>query len=118
MISVDKYLSRRYNAKSYNCLHFVCEIWEDLTGTSITPYLTPVLVPGERLLTSKVLKPFTRIPVPANPSLVFMRRRPFAPHIGIYVDGRVLHLLESGAQFQLLDVATEHYTDVRFYVCR
>jgi hypothetical protein len=44
-----------------------------------------------------------------------MQRPKTPPHIGVFLRGKVLHLKESGAEFQPLDVASFGFTKMGFY---
>lgn len=118
-MSVDKYFNRTYSARDYNCAHLVCEVWKDLTGHDIADTLQGFLTaPVTRRAQLSRLRTLRIVAEPCTPCIVFMQRRKCAPHVGIWVRGRVLHILENtGVQFQHLEVATLGFTRVRFIVC-
>jgi hypothetical protein len=117
MTSVDPYLSRIYEINSYTCLHFACDVWEDLTGTNVTPVFTEILPPKHGLLTKNTVKKFSRVPQPVDPCFVLMRNKSDTPHMGVYLRRRVLHLTGTGAKYESLDTLRGIYPDIRFYIC-
>lgn len=116
-MSIDKFLDRQFNEDSYNCLHFACEAWLDLTGQDIRQRLDDLLaVPAaQRRIGRAYTADFKRLDRPHSPCLVLMQRPRSTPHIGVYVRGRVLHIREEGVEFQPLNVATLGFKRVRFY---
>lgn len=118
MLSVDKYFSRRYDRKTYNCLHFARDVWFDLTNVDITDRLQGVLFPDRRVPTRSLLRSFVLLDAPTEPCLVMMHRPRVAPHIGVFVRGKVLHITELGVEFLPRAVASRGFQSVRFYVCR
>lgn len=118
-MSIDKYFNRRYSAKNYNCAHLVCEVWQDLTGVDISHSMSGFLcAPTARTVPRERLRVFRVVPKPVTPCIVFMQRLRSPPHVGIWVRGRVLHILEnSKVQYQPLDVVTRGFKKVRFVVC-
>lgn len=113
--SVDPFLDR-VQTKEYNCLDFVREVWLAMTGCDITQRLTGLVGAfAARKATISGVRGFTRIPGPKTPCFVVMQRARFVPHIGIYIDGRILHLTEQGVQFQPLVVARNYFISVKYY---
>ena len=117
-MSIDKFYSRRYNKDSYNCAHFVAEVWEHLTGvdisTSIAGFLLP---PKDRYVRLKIRKSFKRITLPKSPCILIMHRPKSTPHAGLYYNGKVFQIHEKGVEYQPLDVACRGFSKVRFYQC-
>lgn len=116
--SVDKYLSRQYDIKRYNCLHFARDVWLDHTGVDITEHLQNVFHPDQRTDLRKSLRAFERITEPVDPCLVMMHRPRLAPHVGVYLRGKVLHIWERGVEFLPVALASRGFESVRFYLCR
>lgn len=116
-MSVDIYLNRTFDRSKYNCLDFVREVWLDLKGIDLAIPLQAVFgPPAVRTPTRKMFREFQKISTPQSPCLVLMERPHAAPHIGIFIRGRVLHLSELGVEFQPIDVASRAFTSVRYYV--
>jgi hypothetical protein len=114
--SVDPFLDREYHPRDFNCLHYAGEVWLAATGEDISEKLRSLHVdPRDRKIKRSVVRAFTRLDKPQDPSLVLMRRPRMAPHVGVYIRGRVLHITERGPAYQPLDVATFGFTSWEFY---
>jgi len=115
-MSIDQFFHRKYNINSYNCAHFVCEVWESLTGESIAHKLAGVLKPPkDRVVGFDLRRQFKRLAGPESPCLTLMQRAKNAPHVGIYLRGRVFHIQETGVEFQPIDVAKRGFDKIGFY---
>lgn len=115
-MSVDRFLDRKYHADNYNCAHFVCEAWDEVTGEPMGDRLRSFLLPrGERTATYPLRRAFKRLDRPASPCLALMRRVGIAPHIGIFKNGRILHITESGVRFEPFSLAVMHFNKVEFF---
>jgi hypothetical protein len=114
--SIDPFFNR-VHTKNYNCLDFVREVWLELTGRDIIERLPGLLdeSKGKRAGLSGI-RQFTRLEKPRNPCLVLMQRAHTEPHIGIYLNRRILHLHERGVEFQPLLVARAYFTSIKYYV--
>lgn len=115
-MSVDVYFDRRYKRSEYNCLAFASEVWKDLTGQDIATPLAELLAGGR--VSRAQGQGFVRRDNLTDPCLVLMQRRRATPHVGVYVRGRVLHITESGVEYQPLDVVSRAFTSTRFYQCK
>lgn len=115
MMSIDSFLDR-IPSKTYNCLDFTREVWSALTGEDITDRLHRLVGAfADRKLTAQGMKGFTRLETPISPCLVVMQRKGFDPHLGIFLDRRVLHLHSRGVEFQPLVVARAYFKTVKYY---
>lgn len=115
-LSVDPFLERRYHDRTYDCLHFTREVWLTFTGEDIGDRLETLLGRGaERKVTREHRRLFTRLDAPEDPCLVVMRRPRSAPHTGVYVRGRVLHIMRRGVEFMPPEVASRGFTSVGYY---
>jgi hypothetical protein len=116
MSFVDKYLNRTFSYKTYNCFHFVRDVWLELTGVDIGDQ-----VPDDKSMDSyntqalKVANTLVSLANPEDPCLVLLQRARIEPHIGVYYRGRVLHLSRQGAYYAGLDQVSAGYTKVSFY---
>lgn len=70
----------------------------------------------ERKAIRKDLSAINFLPKPVSPCVVLMQRAKAAPHVGIYLENKVLHILEASVQYQPLDVATLGFNKIRFFV--
>lgn len=113
---IDNFLDRRYNRRSYNCAHFVADVWEAETGEPIREALDGFLAPPRaRRVDWSQRRHFTRLEAPRSPCLVLMDRPKSTPHVGMFLRGRVAHIQPVGVQFMPLDIVTLGYKTVRFY---
>lgn len=115
-MSIDKYLDSYYDQCKHNCLHYVSEVWEDLTGQNIRQVLGTVLDGriADRKLAFEVARRFKVLEKPQSPCLVFMQAPRTVPHIGIWIRGRVLHLTQQGPMHVDVDVAAVGFKSVRY----
>lgn len=115
-MSIDEFFHKCYNRQSYNCAHFVCDVWKRVTGASIDHTLEGFLhPPSARRADPALRRAFVRLGQPVSPCIVLMQRAKSAPHVGVYLNGRVLHIHEHGVEFQPVDVASRGFDRVRFY---
>lgn len=117
-MSVDIYLDRTYDRRSYNCGHFVADVWHDLTGQDISEAVSGLAQPtGKGRAVLKQLRTFSRIREPVSPCIALLSPPRGLTHVGIYLRGRILHITQSGVAFDLIDVASVGFNQVRFYEC-
>lgn len=115
MTSIDVFLDR-VPRKGYNCLDFVREVWLYLYREDVTAKLTKLV--GDfvnRKVTVSGVKGFKRLQQPESPCFVVMQRSRCVPHVGIYLDGRILHLGSKGVEFAMPIVARRYFTQLRYY---
>lgn len=113
MKSIDQFLDRTPR-KGYNCLDFAREVWFDLMGEDITTRLTVSTKEGHLAL--KGMGNFMALRGPTDPCFAVMQRFRFSPHLGIYMDRRILHLSGRGAEFQPIEVAMLGFASIRYYI--
>lgn len=114
-MSIDRFLDRMPGPK-YNCLDFTREVWLSMTGQDITVKLTGLVGAfADRKANLSGVKGFKRLQEPQSPCFIVMQRFKFVPHLGIWLDGRILHLTNRGVQYQPLVVARSYYQTIRYY---
>lgn len=122
MIDVQKYLGREFNWRSYNCWDFVRDVWMDHCGVDIGKRTPTVLTSAN--IQAAFLQQWgdvdgvvvQRLEGPIEPCLVLLMRPRIMNHVGVYTQGRLLHLLpRQRVQLQDLDVARIGFTEIRFY---
>ena len=117
-MSIDIFLEKQYNEDSYNCAHFVTEVWKELTGEDISSKMDGFLLPpSDRYTRLEKRKAFRRIENPLTPCIVLLQGRKQTPHVGIFFKRRVLHITKRGVQYMPLEIARVGFKSVRFYVC-
>lgn len=116
MKSVDSMLDRKYDARNYNCAHFVAEAWEHITGNAMSDRLRGFLAPmAGRSAPLNLRREFKPLAKPESPCLVWLTGRNCPPHVGMYIRGKVLHIRKSGVIFEPLHLAVLGFRRVRFY---
>lgn len=101
-MSTDKYLDKEYHFSSYNCSHFVNDVWFDLTGESIIGICQSFIQGRQRDFITRI-RERVRLDKPVSPCVVLMHNSQYVPHAGIYIDGDVLHLTETGVKRETID---------------
>jgi hypothetical protein len=118
MPSIDPLLNRTPKP-SYNCLDFVTEAWSHLVGDTGVMERLAALNAGIHAEDGRVVlstvRGFARLPQPSSPCFVVMQRSKTQPHIGIFYNGRILHMIENGVEYQPLPVVRRYFTKIGFY---
>lgn len=115
--SVDRYLFKRYDKKAYNCRHFAREVWLELTGEDIAERITFFWDdPDKSHIAKSDVQAFRRLHEPCNPCLAMMRNPKSPPHLGIYLDGRILHLDGDGAYYIRPEVVRQFWHSLTYFI--
>ena len=110
-MALDDLMLRAYDRKKYNCLSFAADVWLELTGKDDLRKASSFFPQGEG---QKAKSVFRRIDKPVSPCLALFKSKR-EHHIGVWHEGRVLHLSDNGAVYQFLDVIMLSFDSVRFY---
>ena len=99
----------RYDAENYNCVHFLVDAHNHYTAINIS----------DKLLNGgfdnvQNVRNFKRIKAPKPFCIVLFRDKSRA-HVGLWFEGRVLHLDKDGVVWQSLTVAQLGFDKVVFY---
>lgn len=113
LASIDRFLFARRSA-TYDCLDLVAEVWEAHTGEDIRERLGDLLGADGRQI-GKARTSFTRLARPEDPCIAVMHSDRGDPHVGVYLRGRILHLLGRSPEFMEPDVAARGFTRVRYF---
>jgi hypothetical protein len=117
-VSIDAYLDRRPRP-GYNCLDFTREVWTGLFGDEDVRQRLDELCAGVHAEDGRVIlgpvRGFRRLARPESPCFVVMQRSRVQPHVGIFYNGRILHMKETGVEYQPLQVAQRYFTKIGFY---
>jgi hypothetical protein len=106
----------RTSTPTYNCFDHAREVWMYLTGENLLDRLPKLRGRfTDRDIALSGARSFTRLEGPVSPCIVLMQRPLEAPHIGVFVDGAVIHLWAKGVEYQPLPTASRAFTKVRFY---
>jgi hypothetical protein len=111
-VSIDVFLSEKYDRRRNNCLHFAARAWAHLTGdTSLAEATESDMQSFKRLM-----RRFTRSDSPTvEPSIAVMENLKGEVHVGICLRRRLLHLDKSGAQFLPIETMALTHKNMRFY---
>ena len=94
---LDELMDRTWK-KGYTCHEFACEAWKKITGKELT------------------LKKRKPIKQPKSPCIVFLYNNERSDsHVGIFYQGRVIHLGVRGVQYVPLECLTIGFRKVSFY---
>lgn len=89
------YRDAKYDDKDYNCLHFVCDAYKDLTNQDLSIFVNDLMTSQDkRTINPAKLSSLKKLAEPVNPCLAVMHGA--EPHAGIFVDGFILHLNHNG----------------------
>lgn len=99
----------KYDADKYCCEHFLIDAYKHYRQIDLSP----------KLLTSgffnvRNLRQFVQVDKPIQHTIVLFRDNRKA-HVGLWIDGRVLHLEPHGVVWQSLDYILRDFDRVVFY---
>jgi hypothetical protein len=115
-MSLDVFFKKRYDVNHYNCSHFVGDVYKFLTGRDITQGLSCFMKDRKSRFASIAIKNFfKRIDTPQDPCIVLMHRPKFAPHVGVFTKGKIIHITQKNVEFVNISVATRGFTIIRYY---
>ena len=98
------FLLEKTHAVGYNCEDFSRDVWFHLTGRRLPSVLSKK-------------SSFKLLDKPETPCLSLMLRDKCAPHLGVYVRGRIVHLTERGPEFVDAKTASRGFKEVKYYQC-
>jgi hypothetical protein len=115
--SIDPFLCRMQSS-TYNCMDFTREVWLFLTDGQEDVVEKLKRLVGDftnRKVTASGLKGFQKLKQPVSPCFAVMQRFKFTPHVGIYIDGRILHLHNRGVELREPNIAKSYYQRIAYY---
>ena len=115
MRSVDALLDR-IPRPDYTCRHFLREAWLHLTDEDLLERIPSLFQLDEMPSLSRGDSyKVVQLDTPETPCVVLMQADKGLPHVGIYIDGSILHLACYGVQFQPPVVAFQGFRKIRYY---
>ena len=94
---IDSLFGKQWT-KDYTCHDFACDAWKEITGKK--------LVLGKRKEVDK----------PVSPCIVFLYNDSRSDsHVGVFYEGKVIHLAMRGVQYIPLESLTHYFKKVSFY---
>jgi hypothetical protein len=117
-MTLDRFLNKKYDKDFYNCMHFVNDVWQAITGKNINNISLEFLLNSQKRYVPPLFKKsFKKIKQPITPCICLMARQNFNKHVGVFINNKILHITEKGVEFLPLDIATRGFRMVRFYIC-
>ena len=115
-MNFDKYFDKVYNSAKYNCAHFVCEVWQDLTGDDLSWALagSPAGLDARKLHAHR-LASWTLLKAPVSPCIALFQAGRKDPHVGIFLEDKILHITEDGVNWSSIENVMLCFNRVRFY---
>ena len=115
-MNFDKYFDLQYDESKYNCVNFVCDAYKDLFHIDIKDVFEGAFTGrGNRKLRVHSLERLRRLEGPISPSIALFQAGRKNPHVGIWINGRILHMNSSGVQWCPLENMMLQFNRVRFY---
>lgn len=115
-MNIDKYLDKKYDEAKYNCASFVCELWKDLKGDDISSALGECSKHrSNRKVYAHSLAAFERLEAPQSPCIALFQINRREPHVGIWLEGKILHITQKGVEWNCLELVMLNFNKVRFY---
>ena len=110
--------SKQYNKQTYHCVHFAVDVWKKVTGNDLSKQFAPLMKPlTSAIAVTTVWDGFTEVYSPSSPCVVLMRSAVRDPHMGVYSDGRILHIRQTGPHSAVIPQLELEYPHMRFFVC-
>lgn len=104
---------RQYAPPYYHCAHFAAEVYRELTGQDVSEQVglfhDRADVPGRRH--------FRRVDVPTQTCIAVMHSRAGQSHVGVWHQGRIIHLSGAGPANMPVASVMVDYPRVRYYAC-
>lgn len=119
-MNVNDYLGRQYPFPP--CWSLVADVYASELDDTVTDYKTVnksirAIAGAFRLALHKSAHGFAQIADPVDFCVVLLGKTPRTGlhHCGIFYQGRVLHMLESGGQYQEMSVIGDEYALIEFW---
>lgn len=104
-MNLDQFLDRTWT-DSYTCNEFSCEVWQHITGEDLSQRLQNFL---------NGTGSFIPIDVPESPCIALFNRKNADSHVGIFFEGKLLHLTSRGVHYVHLEIVQGSFQQPRFY---
>ena len=115
-IDWSKYTGKAYDDDNYDCLHFACELYHEMTDINVSDSVFVIdQQTGKRLVNPQTLRDYTALPMPKSPCFALMHRHDSKTHAGVYIDGCIVHLTKSGLQYLPPHLLTATYPKINYY---
>ncbi len=116
-MNLDSLYAKTYHAQDYNCAHFVCDVWRALTGRDITEIMQGFLLPA-RTARQSLRRDLKILRLPESPCIALMTSSVADPHVGIYLNRKIIDITSVGVRMTPVDVASVLHQRIGYYQCR
>lgn len=101
-MSLDFFLDKTWS-ESYTCFDFACDVFNHVNNTNITK---------QSLVERNELKEIHNI---EDKCFALLSNNIGVDHVGVIINGKIIHLAPTGAQMVSLDILRLHFRSVRFF---
>lgn len=119
-MNVNDYLGKQYDFPP--CWQLVADVYSSELDDTVTDYKTVnksirSIAGAFRLALHKSSHGFAQVAEPVDFCVVLLGKTPRTGlhHCGIYYQGRVLHMLETGGQYQEMSVISDEYALIEYW---
>lgn len=109
MCTVDDLYKKKYDAVNYNCTDFAADVVRVCTGMDVSALLK------NSTFNTKRRHFFKKTAKPVDYCIALMRRKNSQPHLGVFMDNRIIHLTEKGVEFFPPFLAGRGFTKIDYY---
>ena len=117
MSGLDDLYDKTYHARDYNCAHFVCDAWMILTGRDITEIMEGFLLTA-RTARQSLRRDLKILRLPESPCIALMTSHVADPHVGLYLNRKIIDITTAGVRMTPVDVASVLHQRIGYYTCR
>jgi hypothetical protein len=113
----DEFMNRQFDLRRYNCWDLVREVWLRLTGRDLGAFsMCDTSVSRLSGIAEAEQQRYMEIAEAQSPCIALFQKPGYIPHVGVYWNGRVLHIRKAGVQYTPVPVASVGFSSVRYYV--
>jgi hypothetical protein len=105
-----------YDPGEYNCSHLVVDAWRIFTWRDIAGVMETFMCDASwRKAPASLRRHFRLMERPKTPCIALLKRSRSAPHVGIYVNGSVLHITTRGVECMPAHMVAAAFDRVHYY---
>jgi hypothetical protein len=93
-------------------MHFTADIWLELTGIDIRVKVEYIL---NNKFKSEHLDNIEKLNLPVTPCIALMKRLRSTPHMGVFINGSIIHLTEIGVECLPVNTAMRGFNHIRYF---
>ncbi len=113
---LDDFHFKKYDRLNYNCSHFVRDLWMFLEGQDICDMVSAW---NSNSLSDAMSsrKGLWKLENPVQPCIALFARKGDPPHVGVFMQGMIFHMTETGPELQNLSYVLSTFESVKYYLC-